>query len=101
MAVSAISTATAPDDTPPHDASEQEPFIVEPDTPNHPEDMGFDEQFAKPEGRQGDVIALWAAYVRPYHTARARTITHSVRSEDLCRGECSVATKGIREAYEP
>ena len=51
------------------ETSEQEPFIVEPDTPLHPEDahMGYDEQFVKPEGRQGDVVAQWAAYVRLDH----------------------------------
>ena len=43
---------------------EREPFVLEPDTPLAVEDMGFDEQFDKPEGRPGDVIAQWAAYVR-------------------------------------
>ena len=45
------------------------PTTIQRDTPLHPEDahMGYDEQFVKPEGRQGDVVAQWAAYVRLVH----------------------------------
>lgn len=49
----------------PHPHPESEPLNVDPDTPLSPsnDDMGFDEQFLKPEGRPGDVAALWAASV--------------------------------------
>ncbi len=50
----------------PHPHPESEPLNVDPDTPLSPsnDDMGFDEQFLKPEGRPGDGAALWAASVR-------------------------------------
>ncbi|KAI0747970.1 hypothetical protein C8Q80DRAFT_1169371 [Daedaleopsis nitida] len=42
---------------------EYEPLNVDPDTPLAEDiDMGSDEAFVKPEGRQGDDIAQWAAY---------------------------------------
>lgn len=50
-------------DAQPH--PETELLNVDPDTPLSPSDhdMGYDEQFVKPEGRPGDTAALWAAYV--------------------------------------
>nr|AIY34644.1 hypothetical protein [Polyporus umbellatus] len=36
--------------------------VEESDTPTLA-DMGYDEQFVKPEGRRGDVAAQWAAYI--------------------------------------
>ena len=46
--------------------TEYEPLNVDPDAPfaDNP-DMGSGESFVKPEGRTGDVVAQWAAYVRP------------------------------------
>ncbi|PIL23848.1 hypothetical protein GSI_13599 [Ganoderma sinense ZZ0214-1] len=47
-----------------HPHPESEPLNVDPDAPLSPsngDDMGYDEQFVKPEGRPGDVPALWAA----------------------------------------
>ena len=50
----------------PHPHPESEPLNVDPDVPLSPsndDDMGYDEQFLKPEGRPGDAAALWAASV--------------------------------------
>ncbi|KAM5539033.1 hypothetical protein V8D89_007256 [Ganoderma adspersum] len=50
----------------PHPRPESEPLNVDPDVPLSPsndDDMGYDEQFVKPEGRPGDAAALWAASV--------------------------------------
>lgn len=68
---------STPDAQYPH--PETEPLNVDPHTPLFPSDhdMGYDEQFVKPEGRPGDVAALWAAYVRP----RTLSLFHSARLE--------------------
>ncbi|KAL7283265.1 hypothetical protein ACG7TL_002694 [Trametes sanguinea] len=43
---------------------EYEPLVVESaPTSRDPSIMGYDEQFVKPEGRRGDIPALWAALV--------------------------------------
>nr|VWO98805.1 Pre-mRNA-splicing ATP-dependent RNA helicase PRP28 (EC [Ganoderma boninense] len=46
---------------------ESEPLNLDPDAPlspsNDDDDMGYDEQFLKPESRPGDAAALWVACV--------------------------------------
>ncbi|OSD01668.1 hypothetical protein PYCCODRAFT_1412440 [Trametes coccinea BRFM310] len=43
---------------------EYEPLVVESaPTSRDPSIMGYDEQFVKPEGRRGDIPALWAALI--------------------------------------
>lgn len=57
----ALASSTSPELSDP----EAVPLTLDPDTPTvEAIDMGFDEQFVKPEGRPGDVAAQWAAYVR-------------------------------------
>ena len=66
-----VSSATSGDAHHP----EYVPLNVDPDTPLSEDiDMGCDEQFVKPEGRQGDVAAKWAAYVRcrPFFSSAVR-----------------------------
>ncbi|RPD65981.1 hypothetical protein L226DRAFT_608899 [Lentinus tigrinus ALCF2SS1-7] len=56
----ALASSTTPERSDP----EAEPLTLDPDTPTiETLDMGFDEQFVKPEGRPGDVAAQWAAYI--------------------------------------
>jgi len=49
-------------------AEEYQPLANDPSAPEPPEpaQMGADEQMLKPERRKGDLLAEWAAYVRPY-----------------------------------
>ena len=61
----AFASSTTSSDNPQHLDPEYEPLNVDSESLTAERiDMGFDEQFVKPEGRQGDVAAQWTAYVR-------------------------------------
>jgi len=48
-------------------AEEYQPLANDPSAqePPEPAQMGADEQTSRPETRKGDLLAEWAAYVRP------------------------------------
>ena len=73
---------------------EEEPLNVDTDTPltplNASDDMGFEEQFLKPEGRPGDEIAAWAAYVRLLYHVFSSHFRDCLQTGviDISRSEC-------------
>jgi len=57
-------------------AEEYQPLANDPSAqePPEPAQMGADEQTSRPETRKGDLLAEWAAYVRPNPIPPPRTM---------------------------
>lgn len=58
---------------------EYQPLTNNPSAPEppEPEQMGTDEQMVKAERRKGDLLAEWAAYVRPSFILQLWTLANS------------------------